>query len=196
MVAVVVAGYAFLGYRYPDAKPITTSGITTIAYPARYGFPAVRFYYLITFDAQGGFGADNPITIHITITDANFTFIHTYCCVIFTDAYNVTNPNYNEQPKLTLTYWTKNNSYTASGQAGWSAAGAVWMFLQPSRETGRTYSVIDRAIMQTGPQVITIDALADTQSWQSSQLTTQFEIAALGVSPLFGYEALKRALGG
>lgn len=214
IIGCILIGYAWLFYATPDVFPAATHAeILVVKYPsdstviqASSGInytvltPTVKFEIDTTFEAQGGYGADNPITIHATITEANTTLTDYYCQVLFTDA-SSPSPNAYEGGWLNLIPHDNGTYYTADGTLEWATGGPTYTWLAPcvpSGFVGYTYwSVGMDVINPNGSRqpTLTIDPISSTQDWQNAQLYARLEMTGIGVLIIGPYEGLKRLVG-
>ena len=209
-------GYAWIVYRTPNVFPAATNDeFLTVKYPndsslvqASNGVeytiltPTVHFDIETTFQAQGGYGADNPITIYSVITNANATLTNYYCCLMFTNSYSP-NPAITEDDWLNLTN-NGDGTYSADGVLEWATGGPTYTWLLPQPPVlpagqnlrtvwGVGMDVITLQGTRTTP-TLTIDSIGATQSWQSAQLSTRISITELGVMIIGPYEVVKRVV--
>ena len=220
-VVILIVGFSFIGYAWlfyttPNVfPPATHDELLTVRYPndstivqssngVKYTVltPTVHFEIQTTFEAKGGYGAGNPITIHALITHANATLTDFYCCLFFTGA-SSPNPSLYEAGWLNLTK-IDSQTYTADGVLEWATGGPTYTWLYPNAPIPspgtslQTYwgvgmDVITLKGIRTDP-TLTIDPLADTQAWQNAQLSTQISITGIGIAIIGPYEFLKRVV--
>jgi hypothetical protein len=197
-----------LTYRVPNAIPVTYRETLTVDYQnsseiaknplgQSYTFltPPISLLVETTFNAQGTFGADNPITIHAVIHNANNTVTNYYCCLDFLNAVPVNNPSDSEHSWLPLKNW-QNGTYTADGVLEWPNGGPTytWLLPNPPPNGCANYRVPNDMITSGGRRspTLTIGPISDTLTWQNDQRNTQLVIYTLGVIIFGPYEVVKR----
>jgi len=193
--------YAWFIYKTPNVFPQWSySEIMTVKYPtnsttvtASNGInytiptPTVHFSITTTFTAQGGYGADNPITIHSVINGANASLMDYYCCLFFTDA-SSPSPSEYEAGWLNLAD-LHNGTYVANGTLEWAAGGPTYTWLYPNNPlpSGRAlWGVAMNVIAPNGSgrqPTLTIDPLSSTQSWQNNELQVREGYTTVGWVP-------------
>jgi hypothetical protein len=203
--SVIVYGLAI--YRVPDAIPKTVRETLTVNYhsPSKtvtsalghnYTIltPPINFYIVTTFKAQGGFGADNPITISALITEANNTVTDYYCCLSFWNAVPANDTTNAQHDWLPLKNWG-NGTYTADGVLEWPDGGPTYTWLWPNHPANvtATYRVgLDIITYGGRTPTLTISPISDTLAWQDAQRNTRLELIGLGIVIIGPYEAAKR----
>jgi hypothetical protein len=159
--------------------------------------PPVSLSLVTTFKAQGGFGADNPITISAVITDANVTVTEYYCCLGFYNAVLANNPQDSQHAWLALVN-QGNGIYTAGGVLEWPDGGPTYSWLLPNfpPHIKTTYNIALLVIASGGrPPTLTIDPISDTLAWQDAQRNTRLSYVTAGLLIIGPYEVVKRLSG-
>lgn len=216
IVAALIIGYAVFGYHVANAVPKNTfqgrelgswsvqfeknqTGLECNQYIKCIGdyaqFPSIAANFNTTFTAEGSLSADNPIHIHLEITNANLTdWTHIYCNVTYTDGNQVADPT--KQSVLKLENLT-DGAVGADGWAQWSSAGASWVFLLPCIHIGEPDSLLvsTHTFIESGDPAINITGAADATAWQGQKTMTQIDLSILGLSIFGAYEVVKRATG-
>jgi hypothetical protein len=210
IVGVSIIVYGGLFYRVPDAIPQTVREMLTVNYHSPYKIvtskfghnytiltPPIRFFIATTFRAQGGFGADNPITVHSVIYEANNTITDYYCCVLYWNAVPANDTTDSLHDYLPLKNWG-NGTYTADGILVWPDGGPTYTWLWPNHPANVTadYRITLDIITYGGrnPTLI-IGPFSDTLAWQDAQRNTRLELIGLGIVIIGPYEAVKRLAG-
>jgi hypothetical protein len=212
----VVLGVAAIGYgliyQTPNAIPDTVSERLTTNFPSdnitvtgsngqNYTFltPHISYLVEITFNAQGSFSADNPITIHVVIYNANNSVTEYYCCIAFWGAVPASNPSDFADNWFYLNDMG-NGNYTADGVLEWPQGGATYDWLWPNMPQGVTSAAyhLDFSFITFNNQrspTLTIGPSSDTLAWQSAQQNIKNGWITLGVLVIGPYEVVKRLSG-
>lgn len=204
---VIVYGFV---YQTPDTIPQTVREMLTVNFHSssktvtsslghNYTFvtPSIRLVIATTFKAKGGFGADNPITIHAVISDANNTVTDYYCCILFWNSVPANDTTNSEHDWLPL----KNRcdgTYTADGVLVWPVGGPTytWLYPNPPANFKTIFRVGLDIITYGGRQpTLVIDPVSDTLAWQDSERSTRLELIGLGILIIGPYEVAKRLVG-
>jgi hypothetical protein len=209
IVGVSVIAYGFT-YRVPDAIPQTVREMLTINYHrssiwaiSKLGHnytiltPPINMYVVTTFNAQGSFGADNPIAINVVISDANNTVTDYYCCILFWNAVRANETANPLHDYLYLKNWG-NGTYTARGVMEWPNEGPTYTWLWPNYPANVTadYRIPLDMITFGGRQpTLTIGPISDTLAWQDAQRNTRFSYVTAGLLIIGPYEVVKRLSG-
>ena len=211
IVGLSVIGYGLTIYRVPDAIPKTVREMLTVNYhttsttiTSAFGHnytiltPPIRFYLVTTFRAQGGFGADNPITINAMITEANNTVTDYYCCLSFWNALPANDTTNTRHDWLPLKNWG-NGTYTADGVLEWADGGPTYTWLWPNHPANVTTTIyrVELDIITYGGRspTLIIDPISDTLAWQDAQRNTRLELISMGIAIIGLYEFVKRVAG-
>lgn len=195
LLGVGVIGYG-LTYRVPDTLPKKVSETLYVSYQSpsitvtdsngnnvTILTPPVTLDLDTTFEAQGSFGARNPITISAVITEANTTVTKYYCCLLFTGAVPPNIPWAAEFDWLTLTN-RGDGTYTAGGVLEWPDGGPTYTWLMPNFPEPLTQYRIPLEMITSGGRLptLTIEPMSATLAWQNAQQETQLGYAELGIA--------------
>jgi hypothetical protein len=148
--------------------------------------PNVNVTLNFLFTAQGSLSVNNPVTVYVTITDANVSnLLQYYGWIALTGAYDPsTVGNSKQAPNIAfipITASSTPNEYTASGKIVWLEEGSTWPYLIPAYG-GRI--IVTQPAVEVGTPVATIESVSDTLSVQMSIREEQLSWVLVGIGIL------------
>lgn len=147
--------------------------------------PVVSVDLGIIFSAKGSVSVNNPVHVHVTLTNANVSnLLQYYNGLSFTDAYSTTVCQ-NDRPtpdlvKIPITP-SSLNEYEADGTIVWLLEGPTWPFLVLNTSTNL---MINAVHVQSGDAAIVVASVSDTLSVRNTAIETALTFVLVGFSVL------------
>lgn len=147
--------------------------------------PPVHVDMIHKMSAKGGFSANNPITITVTITETNVTNLLDYygAVAFFGSVFATEEPEYQIEGVERNGYvaLSKQNDGTYSGTSTllWRVESDVYTFLLPQPQY--SYDMLVGPSIDEVP-LMQIGSSSETLNWKFNDITTRFTIVLIGFS--------------
>jgi len=160
-----------------DYLPIPTltasqSGTFYVGIISSRGNFTISYQCNMTFTATGSFSVNNPVTVVLSVGNANVSNLLGYGGgIMFLHSVNYPLESSNNQYIGVIVLHTVGNGvYQGKGQLVWQQEGQTWGLLAPY---GNIYSIPESAFLNSGQPILTISGVSDTLSMIFSESTTK-----------------------